>query len=199
MPKIWENAEPVFFEKEEEFGQWLNEHHSDTDELWVGYYKTKTGIPSITWPESVDRALCYGWIDGIRKSLDDQRYMIRFTPRRPSSIWSAVNLKRIKELIAEGRIQPSGLEVYQNRSKERSERYSYEQKKARLDEAFAAKFKENVQAWSFFQTLPPSTRKPSVWWVMSAKRQSTRERRLQTLIDCSAKGEKIPPLRVGKK
>lgn len=199
MAKIWEGAEPKFFSEESEFRQWLQENHDSEEELWVGYYKKATDVPSITWPQSVDQALCFGWIDGIRKSLDEKRYMIRFTPRRPKSIWSAVNLKRFKELKAQGQVEQAGLDTFKHRSVKKSGRYSYERDKAKLTPEYRAKLKEHEKAWAYFNALPPSARKASVWWIMSAKRESTRRRRLAVLIGSSEKGQKIPPLRIGKK
>ncbi|MCO6477627.1 MAG: YdeI/OmpD-associated family protein [Phaeodactylibacter sp.] len=190
--------EPKFFPSPSDFRAWLEEHHDKQEELWVGYYKKATKKPSITWPESVDEALCFGWIDGLRKSVDEESYKIRFTPRRPTSTWSAVNIRRFKELKKEGRIQPQGQAAYERRAEKRSERYSYEQGTLELPEHYAEKIRANRKAWDFFQALPPSVKKPSVWYVMSARREETRLRRLETLIQCSEEGERIPPLRRGK-
>lgn len=188
----------LFFPTKSHLRKWFEKNHDKTDELWVGYYKKDTGKPSITWPESVDEALCFGWIDGIRKSIDDERYKIRFTPRRKSSTWSAVNTKRIKELIKLGLVKSAGLKVFNNRDKKKSERYSFEQVKVKLPVGFEKKIKANKKAWSYFQNLPPSSKKLSVWWIISAKKEETKLRRLNTLIECSESGRKIPPLIVSK-
>lgn len=143
----------------------------------------------------MDQALCYGWIDGLRKSVDDQRYKIRFTPRRPDSNWSAVNIKKMKELTEKGLMQPAGLAIYEKRTENKSEVYSYEQKKVKLDPAFEAKIKANPKAWAFYEALAPSYKKASIRWVMSAKRAETRQRRLKILIQSSEEQQKIPQLR----
>ena len=187
--------EPKFFPTPGDFRQWLTENHESEQELWVGYYKKATGKPSLTWPESVEQALCYGWIDGLRKSIDEEAYKIRFTPRRPNSIWSAINLKMVERLKKEGLMQPAGLAAYKRRSEKRSEVYSFEQGNVKLAPEYEQQLKANPKAWEFFQSLPPSVKKPSVWWVMSAKQESTRQRRLGILIECSATGQRIPQLR----
>ena len=191
--------EPTFFETPADFRAWLEKNHDQMDELWVGYYKKATGLPSITWPESVDQALCFGWIDGLRKSIDEQSYKIRFTPRRPTSIWSAVNIKRIKELMEEGLVHPAGRNAYGRRKEKKSRVYSYEKKPAALQEAYQKDFKENSKAWENFQKMAPYYRKATIHWVMSAKREDTQRRRLRILIESSEKGEKIPAMRVSKK
>jgi uncharacterized protein YdeI (YjbR/CyaY-like superfamily) len=187
--------EVTFFETPAGFRQWLAENHSTAPELWVGYYKKGSGRPSITWPESVDEALCFGWIDGIRKSLDETSYTIRFTPRRPGSIWSAVNIRRAQELIDQGRMQPGGLKAYQARRENRSGIYSYEQRQDQLPEVYAQELRKNDAAWKFFQAQPPWYRKAAGWWVVSAKKEETRLRRLGQLIEDSAAGRTVPPLR----
>lgn len=187
---------PLFFPRPEDFRQWLEENHRSEDELWVGYYKKHTGIASITWPESVDQALCFGWIDGLRKSVDDKSYKIRFTPRRPNSIWSAVNIARVKELTREGLMQPAGLEAYAKLKKNKAQIYSYEQKeKAKLPAEYEAMIRDNAKAWKFFNNLAPSYRKNTVYWIISAKREETRKKRMKILIESSEKGLKIPHLR----
>jgi uncharacterized protein YdeI (YjbR/CyaY-like superfamily) len=191
--------EPTFFETPPDFRAWLENYHDKVDELWVGYYKKATNLPSITWPESVDQALCFGWIDGLRKSIDEKSYKIRFTPRRPASIWSAVNIKRIKELIDEEQVHPAGLAAYERRKEKRSRVYSYEKKPAALKEAYEKEFKENPGAWANFQSMTPYYRKTTIHWVMSAKREDTQLRRLRTLIESSEKGEKIPAMQISKK
>jgi uncharacterized protein YdeI (YjbR/CyaY-like superfamily) len=187
--------EPTFFATPSEFRTWLEGHHDDARVLWVGFYKKKSGKPSITWPESVDQALCFGWIDGVRKGIDDVSYAIRFTPRKPRSIWSAVNVKRAKELTRLGLMRPAGLKAFKERTLEKSGLYSYEQRAAAgLDDAHERQFRANKQAWDFFQGQPPSYRKAAIWWVISAKKEETRLKRLAALIDDSAHGRTIPPL-----
>lgn len=186
---------PTFFATRSEFRTWLEKHHEDEHELWLGLYKKSSGKPSITWPEAVDEALCFGWIDGVRKSIDDETYMNRFTPRNKRSNWSAVNIKRAKELIALGRMRPAGLKAFEARTDERSAVYSYEQRHAaKLDHAQERQLRANAKAWEFFQSRPPSYRKAAVYWVMSAKKEETRARRLAQLIDDSAAGRTVPPL-----
>ncbi len=189
----------TFFRAPTDLRKWFEKHHATTQELWVGYYKTSSGKPSITWPESVDEALCFGWIDGIRKSVDDLSYTIRFTPRKPGSIWSAVNIKRAQALIKQGQLQPAGLKAFQARKENRSGIYSYEQRKATLDEPYEKSLKQNKAAWEFFQVQPPSYRKAATWWVVSAKQEETRLKRLEQLITDSTQGRTIPPLTRRKK
>jgi len=177
----------IFFETPAAFHAWLAQHHASAQELWVGFYKKGTGRPSITWPEAVDEALCFGWIDGLRKSIDEASYRIRFTPRRPASIWSAVNITRVAELSAQGRMQPAGLAAFAQRADARSAIYSYEQRHAaELGEEFEQMFQANPQAWAFFQSQPSWYRRAAAWWVISAKKEETKRRRLATLIDDSA-------------
>ena len=188
---------PVYFPTPDKFRQWLEKHHGQSDELWVGYYKKSSGKPSITWPESVDEALCYGWIDGIRKSIDEEKYMIRFTPRKPKSNWSNVNVKRVKELIKLGRMQPPGLTAYQKKDPKKTGIYSFEQESSGLPATYENTFRKNKNAWKFFEAQIPSYRKPCIRWVLSAKQEATRIKRLQTLIEDSARGEFIAPMRWG--
>lgn len=183
---------PKFFKSSAEFRKWLEAHHSSATELLVGYYKKDSGKPSITWPQSVDEALCFGWIDGIRKSIDDLSYKIRFTPRKPRSTWSAVNIKRAGELIEQGLMQPAGLKAFQAREENRSGIYSYEQRSPELPDQYEKKLTKNRAAWKFFQAQPASYRKAANWWVLSAKKEETRLKRLDQLIDDSAKGRIIP-------
>jgi uncharacterized protein YdeI (YjbR/CyaY-like superfamily) len=187
---------PIFFANPAEFRRWLTRHHAQETELWVGFHKKASGQPSMTWPESVDEALCFGWIDGIRKSVDAERYVIRFTPRRKDSIWSAVNTKRAQELIDEGRMRPAGREAFAARSEKKTAIYAFEQREAlQLDAASTAAFRRNRAAWAAFSAMPPGYRRTAVYWVMSAKRQETRDRRLATLIADSAAGLRIQQLR----
>ncbi len=184
----------TYFKDSASLRAWFERHHATEPELILGYYKVASGKPSVNWSESVDQAICFGWIDGVRRSIDEQRYCIRFTPRRVGSIWSAVNIRKVRELKKHGLMTKSGLDAWVARSRERSVRYAYEQKNVQLDPAYEKKLRENAKAWAYFESLAPSYRKPSVWWVMSAKQEKTRLRRLDVLIDCSSKGTKIPSL-----
>jgi uncharacterized protein YdeI (YjbR/CyaY-like superfamily) len=182
-------VEPRFFATPQDFRAWLEEHHADAGELLVGYYKKDSGRPSITWPESVDEALCVGWIDGIRRRIDDESYSIRFTPRRARSIWSAVNIARAGELMAEGRMTPAGLAAFEARDEKRSAIYSYEQRhKAKLEPEQEARLRADPAAWEWFHSRSPSWRRAAVYWITSAKKPETRERRLATLIEDAAAG-----------
>ena len=186
---------PLFFAKPAAFRKWLERNHGAAHELWVGFYKKETGRPSITWPESVDEALCVGWIDGIRKRIDDESYTIRFTPRKARSIWSAVNIARVAELTREGRMLPAGLAAFERRSADKSAIYAYEQRKnAAFDEAAERQFRANAKAWEFFQAQPPGYRKTATYKVISAKREETRQKRLAALIADSAAGRRIREL-----
>jgi uncharacterized protein YdeI (YjbR/CyaY-like superfamily) len=187
-------VKPLFFRTPSEFRAWLAKNHAKAAELWVGFYKKDSGRPSITWPESVDQALCFGWIDGVRKSIDATSYTIRFSPRRAESIWSAINIKRVEELVAEGKVKPAGLKAYESRKENRSGIYSYEQRPAEMVEPYAGLFKKNNGAWRFFQDQPPYYRKVVTWWIVSAKREETRIKRLEKLIAHSARGERLPGL-----
>ena len=182
---------PTFFESSADFREWLERHHTSATELWVGFHKKKSGKPSMTWPESVDQALCFGWIDGIRKSIDEASYVIRFSPRKPTSIWSAVNIRRAAELAAGGLMRPSGIKAYELRKENRSGIYSYEQRSHVLPEPYEKILKENKLAWDFFQSQPPSYRKLAVWWVVSAKKEETRLRRLDKLIQLSVQRKRL--------
>jgi len=183
---------PTFFRTPAAFRMWLRKHHAGVGELWVGYYKKDSGKPSVTWPESVDEALCVGWIDGIRKRIDDVSYVIRFTPRRRSSVWSSVNIARASALVEQGRMQPAGLEAFEARAQNRSGIYSYEQRPADLPEPYARLLKRQRAAWEFFQAQPPSYRKAATWWLVSARREETRLKRLDRLAACSVQGLKLP-------
>ena len=189
----------TFFPTQSDLRKWFEKNNNKTDELWVGYYKKDTGKKSITWQESVDEALCFGWIDGIRKSINEESYKIRFTPRRKGSNWSAVNIKRINELIKLGPVKPAGLEVFKNRDAKKDEQYSFEQAKVKLPKDFEKKIKSNKKALDYFNKLPPYAKRLSTWWVISAKREETKLKRLDILIQCSEEGRKIPPLIIRKK
>ena len=181
--------DPTFFATPDAWRAWLARHHAKAEELWVGFHKRGTGRPSITWPESVDQALCYGWIDGVRKSLGPESYAIRFTPRRQSSTWSKINLKRVEELEALGLMQPAGRAAHAARTAAKSGIYAYEQRdQARLTPEQERTFKRNRKAWSYFQAEAPWYRRTATYWVVSAKREETRVKRLATLIADSAAG-----------
>lgn len=183
---------PHFFSSPGRFRAYLEAHHSGTEELWVGFHKRGSGKASITWPESVDIALCFGWIDGVWKSLDENRYVIRFTPRKPRSRWSDVNVRRAEALIASGMMHPAGLKAFEARLKST---YSYEQRSAaKLDAASERFFRQNPEAWQFFQAQPNWYRRTAAWWIISAKKPETRMKRLRTLIADSAAGRTIGPL-----
>jgi uncharacterized protein YdeI (YjbR/CyaY-like superfamily) len=193
---------PKFFPSPSAWHAWLEEHHLKHEELCVGFYKVGSGKPSITWPEAVDGALCFGWIDGVRKSLDESRYVIRFTPRRPNSIWSAVNIKRVAELTSLNLMRPAGVQAFERRTGNRSEIYAYEQRMgAQLSAAYEKKFRANKKAWKYFQAQPPWYRRTASWRVISAKREETRLKRLAQLIKDSEHERAIPELRraAGKK
>jgi uncharacterized protein YdeI (YjbR/CyaY-like superfamily) len=177
----------TFFSTPAHFREWLEEHHHEHTELLVGFYKKGSGKPSITWPESVDAALSFGWIDGVRRRIDDQSYSIRFTPRKAGSVWSAVNIKRVEELTRLGLMRPAGLKAFEARLAERSAIYSFEQKNIAFEAAHERQFRANQAAWKFFQSQAPWYRRTATWWVVSAKRADTRAKRLATLIaDSSA-------------
>ena len=182
----------IFFDNKEEFSDWL-EGHAEASELWVGYFRKSTGRANFTWPASVDAALCFGWIDGIRKTIDEQSYKIRFTPRKINSVWSAVNVKKVKTLIQLGKMKPEGIHMFNNRTN--SQGYSSEQRNMPLAKEYEEQIKANQPAWLFFTNLAPSYKRDSIWWVMSAKKEETRLRRLGILITSSEEGLKIPNLR----
>lgn len=189
----------LFFATPDEWRSWLAENHEQAQEVWVGYYKTNSGKPSLTWSQSVDEALCFGWIDGVRYSIDEISYKIRFTPRRPGSNWSAVNIKKVEEMIARGRMTPAGLKAYEARKPDKSGVYSYEQARPQLDPAYEEELRGNAAAWEFFQSQPAWYRRTAGHWVMEAKREETRRKRLATLIEDSAQGKTIGPLTRNKK
>ena len=190
---------PTFFASPEEFRNWLRKNHSSQVEVFVGYYKRHTGKASLTWQESVHEALCFGWIDGVRKSLGNESYMIRFTPRKPKSIWSAVNIKRVGELTKLGLISPAGLAAFNLREEKRSKVYGYEEKAQALSPVFEKKLKANKKAWAFFQLQAPWYKKVASAWVMRAVRKETRQKRLAELIGDSEVGRKIKILSYDKK
>jgi uncharacterized protein YdeI (YjbR/CyaY-like superfamily) len=173
---------PKFFTKQSDFRKWLEQNHKKETELLVGFYKIDSGKPSMTWTQSVDEALCFGWIDGVRQSIDKYSYRIRFTPRKPTSIWSAVNIQKVEELIKQGLMNPAGLASFENRKENKSKIYSYENATVKFSSEFEKQFKANKKAWDYFQSLAPSYRKPSMNWVMSAKQETTKLKRLNELI-----------------
>jgi len=181
----------IFFQNQAEFSDWLEEYHLTETELYVGFYKIKTGKPSLTWSQSVDVALCFGWIDGVKKSIDNESYMQRFTPRKASSNWSAINLKKVEELIAKGLMRPAGLAIYEKRRLDKSNMYSFENEPLQLSGDFNTLFKQHDLAWKFFEKQAPSYRKTMIHWIMSAKQQATRISRLEKLIAFSGKLERI--------
>ena len=182
----------IFFNNQAEFSDWLEEH-SGVSELWVGFFKKSTGRASLTWSSSVDVALCFGWIDGIRKTIDEQSYKIRFTPRKIKSVWSAVNVKKVKTLIPLGKMRPAGMHVFNKRTDEHG--YSSEHRIVPFASEYEEQIQANQAAWGFFTNLAPSYKRDSIWWVMSAKKEETRLRRLGILITSSESGLKIPTLR----
>jgi uncharacterized protein YdeI (YjbR/CyaY-like superfamily) len=186
---------PTFFATPAEFRDWLEQHHADEDELYVGFYKKATGKPGMTWAESVDEALCFGWIDGRRNGIDEESSMIRFTPRRKRSIWSKRNVERMAALDAEGRVRPAGRKAFEARSEDRSGVYSFERgEDAKLEPAQEKRFRADADAWEFFQAQPPGYRRTALHLVVSAKRPETRERRLDQLIADSAAGRRLKQL-----
>lgn len=190
-----EPIDPVFFPTPADFRAWLGEHYADSDMLWVGYYKKASGRLSVTWEETVDEALCYGWIDGIRRSLGEEAYVIRFTPRKPRSVWSGRNIERVEVLRSEGRMTKAGLNAYTQKDVHEHSGYVVGDRPEELPKAMRADFKKNAKAWTFYQAQPPGYQKQTMFWVSSAKREETRQRRLATLIEDSANGLRIRQLR----
>jgi uncharacterized protein YdeI (YjbR/CyaY-like superfamily) len=186
------DTQPRFFARPAQFRAWLSKHHATVPELLVGFYKRDSGKPSITWPESVDQALCFGWIDGVRRRLDEVSYTIRFTPRRAGSIWSSINISGVTTLQAEGLMHPAGLSAFAKRSEEKSRIYSYEQRfRSQLAPAHEKKLRDNKKAWAFFQAQAPWYQRTVTYRIVSAAKEETRLKRLQQLIDESAKGRRI--------
>jgi len=174
--------EPKFFSTQDDFRKWLEENHQKESELLVGFYKVGTKKSTMTWSESVDQALCFGWIDGIRKSIDKESYQIRFTPRKSTSIWSAVNIKKIEELTEKGLMFPAGIAAFEKRKEHKSKIYSHENNPKEFSEEFLKLFKANKKAWQYFEKLAPSYKKTSIHWVINAKQEVTQLKRLQQLI-----------------
>ena len=185
---------PTFFATPGEWRAWLEKNHASKSEVLVGFHRKASGLPTMTWSEAVDQALCFGWIDGVRRSIDETSYYNRFTPRRPNSNWSAINIKKVEQLTKQGLMHFAGLAAFERRSKERSETYSYERANAQLGATYEKRFRGNKGAWAFWVSQPPGYRRTATLWVVSAKREETRERRLATLIEDSANGRRIGAL-----
>ncbi len=191
--------EPTFFRTPATFRSWLERHHATAGELVVGFYKKGSGKPSLTWPESVDEALCFGWIDSVRRGLDDDSYTIRFTPRKSGSNWSSVNVARARALIEQGRMRRAGLAAFEARRENRTGVYTYEQRSVELAEPYAGLLKQDAAAWTYFQGQSASYRKAVSWWIVSAKQEATRLKRLGKLKICSAQGERLPEFTLKKR
>lgn len=200
MAKKTSHTKALFFPTPADFRAWLEQHHSAESELHVGFYKRDSGRPSITWPESVDCALSYGWIDGVRNTIDEISYRIRFTPRKPTSTWSAINVKRVAELTSLGLMHAAGMKAFEARKGDKTGIYAYEQRKsAKLSTAYKKQFRANKKAWAFFQSQPPWYQRTATYRVISAKQEETRQKRLGQLIQDSAAGRMIKELsRPGK-
>jgi len=181
----------TFFTTQEEFRKWLEKNHKKKTELLVGFYKVGSDKPSMTWSQSVDQALCFGWIDGVRKSIDKESYFIRFTPRKSTSIWSAINIKKIEELTQLGLMKPEGQKAFSFRTEKKSRIYSHENEVAELTPNFERQFKKNKLAWDFFKVQPPSYRKVMTHWIMSPKQEKTRLTRLEKTIEISAQQKRM--------
>jgi uncharacterized protein YdeI (YjbR/CyaY-like superfamily) len=186
--------EPRFFRSATAWRSWLEKNHDRATEQWVGFHKVATGKAGLSYGQALDEALCFGWIDGLRRG-GDETWSIRFTPRKPGSIWSTVNNRRIEALTAEGRVAAAGLRAYRERDIQKQKRYSYENRDTRLSPDYEQRFRDNAVAWAWFEARPRSYRHPAVWWVMSARQEATRQRRLTALIEDSAAGRKVKPLR----
>ncbi len=191
--------EPRFFTSPAKFRQWLEKNHNSANELLLGFHKKSSGKKSITYAEALDEALCFGWIDGVRKNVDETSYTIRFTPRKPKSIWSNVNVRHVERLKKEGRMAEPGLAAYALRDPKRTGIYAFENRPKEFSPAYEKEFRANKAAWEFFQTVPPSFRNTCIFWVMSAKKEETQRRRLEQLIESSAKGVRLGTLQPGGK
>ena len=182
---------PKFFSSPDEFRKWLEPNHDRESELLVGFHKKSSGKKSITYAEALDEALCFGWIDGVRKSLNETSYVQRFTPRKPKSIWSLINVRHVERLKKEGRMHPAGLEAYARRDPKRTGIYSFENEPHKLAPAYEKRFRENKNAWKFFEAQPPYYKKLMIFRIMSAKKEETRLRRLEQTIESSAQGKRV--------
>ena len=183
----------LFFTTESEFREWLEAHHTQASEAWVLFHKKGSGKVSQTWSAAVDAALCFGWIDGLRKKVDSESYQVRFTPRKKNSVWSSVNIRKVEALTRLGKMTPAGLELFNTRTDAHG--YSAETRKVTLAPAYEQKFTERRTAWENFSKFAASYRRDAVWWVMSAKKEETRLKRLETLISCSSQGQRVPVFR----
>ncbi|MEO6210689.1 MAG: YdeI/OmpD-associated family protein [Gemmatimonadaceae bacterium] len=193
------SSAPRFFRSAPAFRSWLATNHESKTELLVGFHNRESGRDSMTWPESVAEALCVGWIDGVRRRIDHDSYSIRFTPRQQSSIWSAMNAKKMQELIDAGLVSPAGIRAFERRSAKKSAIYAYENRdSAILDPESEREFKRHRAAWSFFESCPPWYRRTAIWRIVSAKRPETRAKRLAELIACCAEGRSIPTLALSR-
>lgn len=184
----------TYFQSASGFREWLASNHDQVHELWVGFYKKKSGKVGISYPEAVDEALCFGWIDGTKKAVDEVGYTHRFTPRKAKSFWSAINIKRVGELKRRGRMTAPGLKAFAGRDEQKAMQYSYERSTCKLEGAYEKQFRRNVKAWEFFQAQPPGYRRTATWWVISAKREETRAKRLAKLIETSEHGRRLDML-----
>jgi uncharacterized protein YdeI (YjbR/CyaY-like superfamily) len=194
MSETQDRSAARFFETSDEFRAWLAANHGTAGELWLGIRKKRSGLPSVTYKEAVDAALCFGWIDGVMNGIDHTSYRQRFTPRRKGSIWSAVNIARVEELTRLGLMHPAGLATFETRDPAKAKLYSFEQGDLKLDAPQEELFRTNERAWAFFESQPVSYRKPAIWWVISAKKDETRQRRLATLIADSEAGRRLAHL-----
>ena len=194
MPDSSQHRKPTFFESPAAFRKWLERNHDSAEVLLLGLHKKSSGKPSITLREAQDEALCFGWIDGKARSIDESSWAIRLTPRRPGSVWSAINIKAVHQLIAADRMTPAGLAAFEKRDDKRAKRYSYEREKPEFDTASEKTFRANEKAWDFFQAQPAGYQRLHKWWVMSAKREETRAKRLAVLIEISGQGRRIDPM-----
>jgi uncharacterized protein YdeI (YjbR/CyaY-like superfamily) len=192
-------VKPKYFRDQAELRGWLTDHHERAGELLIGFHKTHTGKASVTWKQVVDEVLCFGWIDGVRRSIDEDRWTIRITPRKPGSIWSAINVQRMGELIERGLVAAAGRRAFAARDEAKTRLYSYEQHPRELEPAQKKAFRARRAAWTWYQAQRPSYQRATTWWVVSAKQEETRARRLSSLIEASAKGEWLPQFRWAKK
>jgi len=184
----------IFFPSDGDFHIWLELHHATIKEQWVGFFKKESGKPSITYPESVDEALCFGWIDGLRQKIDDESYRVRFTPRKPGSMWSPFNISRVAQLTSLGRMKPAGLAAFELRKEKAFGEFTYANRSSDMPEPYAGILKQNAAAWEFYQAQPPSYRKIVNWYVVSVKKEETRLKHLAELIECCAAGRLIPAM-----
>ena len=198
-PRKGSEANPIFFKSGAEYRAWLEKNHDKAQELWIGYWKKATGKPSLTWNDTVDESLCFGWIDGIRKGIDEHSFKQRVTPRRATSFWSEINIKKVAALTSEGRMKPAGVAAFEKR--DQTKKYSYEQLRATLvlGPEREAKIRKNKKAWEFFEKQPPGYKRLCTWYVMSAKLEPTREKRLARVIRDSAAGRRLVPMSTKKK